>query len=151
MINIWLFVVQCSYVHCSYIHCPILFHHYPKIPPSLPPHPQLCQLRVVGSGFLWHQIRCVVGLLFLIGEGLEPPSIIDDLLDVTTNPRKPQYNMAADYPLNLLSCEFPTVVKAWRYDPEAMVDLVAHYQSTFVELSIKSAICKQVGVVGHCV
>ena len=33
--------------------------------------PQLCQLRVVGSGFLWHQIRCIVAVLFLIAQGKE--------------------------------------------------------------------------------
>ena len=31
--------------------------------------------------------RCMVAVLFLVGEGLEEPSVIDQLLDVETNPR----------------------------------------------------------------
>jgi len=103
---------------------------------------QLCKLTVVGSGFLWHQIRCIVALLFFVGEGLELPSVISRLLDVKSNPRKPQYNMAADFPLNLLSCEFPAV-GSWIHDEEALLDLLSHYQTFYVELSIKSAMCRQ--------
>ena len=119
---------------------------------SIPLHAlqKLCELRVVGSGFLWHQIRCVVAVLFIVGEGLESPAVISELLDVVANPRKPQFNMAADYPLNLLSCDYPAVADSWRHDPEALVDLVAHYQSAFVDLSIKSSICKQVRALGAC-
>lgn len=60
-----------------------------------------------GSGFLWHQVRHVVAILFLIGQGLEPPSLVNELLDVQKNPRKPQYEMADDAPLVLFSCMFP--------------------------------------------
>jgi tRNA pseudouridine38/39 synthase len=42
-----------------------------------------------GSSFLWHQVRCMVAVLFLIGSGLEEPSVIDELLNVQKNPRKP--------------------------------------------------------------
>lgn len=30
---------------------------------------------IVGSGFLWHQIRCIMYLLFLVGTGKEDPSV----------------------------------------------------------------------------
>ena len=45
------------------------------------------RLTVVGQAFLWHQIRCIVALLFLIGRGHEEPTVIKDLLDVDKNPR----------------------------------------------------------------
>lgn len=35
----------------------------------------MCQLTVKGSGFLWHQIRFIVGLLFEIGSGNEEPKV----------------------------------------------------------------------------
>ena len=59
-----------------------------------------------GTAFLWHQVRHVVAILFLIGQGLEPPSLVNELLDVQKNPQKPQYEMADDAPLALLGCMF---------------------------------------------
>ena len=35
-----------------------------------------------GSAFLWHQVRLMMNVLFMIGRNDEEPSIIDDLLDV---------------------------------------------------------------------
>lgn len=46
--------------------------------------------QVVGQAFLWHQIRCIVGVLFMVGSGDEAPDIIDQLLDLEAVPRKPQ-------------------------------------------------------------
>lgn len=60
-----------------------------------------------GSAFLWHQVRHVVAILFLIGQGLESPNLVKELLDVQKNPQKPQYEMADDAPLVLYSCLFP--------------------------------------------
>ena len=60
-----------------------------------------------GSAFLWHQVRHMVAILFLIGQGLESPSLIDELLDINKNPQKPQYEMADDAPLVLWDCVFP--------------------------------------------
>lgn len=32
---------------------------------------RMCELVVVGQAFLWHQIRCIVAILFLIAQGKE--------------------------------------------------------------------------------
>jgi len=72
---------------------------------------QLYTFTVRGSAFLWHQVRCMVAILFLIGQGLEKPSLIKELLDVTTNPRRPQYEMANDRPLVLWDCTFSATVQ----------------------------------------
>ncbi|KAL7617024.1 hypothetical protein Lser_V15G00158 [Lactuca serriola] len=32
-------------------------------------------MRIKGSAFLWHQVRCMVAVLFLIGQGLESPDV----------------------------------------------------------------------------
>ena len=69
--------------------------------------PKLYTFTLHGSAFLWHQVRHMVGILFLIGQGLESPDLIDELLNVQKNPRKPQYEMADDAPLVLWDCIFP--------------------------------------------
>ena len=69
--------------------------------------PTIYTFTLHGSGFLWHQVRHMVAILFLIGQGLERPSVIDDLLDVSKTPTKPQYEMADDAPLVLWDCVFP--------------------------------------------
>ncbi|XP_039125169.1 tRNA pseudouridine(38/39) synthase isoform X2 [Dioscorea cayenensis subsp. rotundata] len=70
---------------------------------------ELCTMTIRGSAFLWHQVRCMVAVLFMIGHGFESPEIIDVLLDIGKTPRKPQYNMAPDLPLILRSCEFEDI------------------------------------------
>ncbi|KAF4632679.1 hypothetical protein G7Y89_g5434 [Cudoniella acicularis] len=70
-------------------------------------YPDTYTFNLHGSAFLWHQVRHMVAILFLVGQGLEPPSIVADLLDVEKNPRKPTYEMASDTPLILWDCVFP--------------------------------------------
>ncbi|KAL5776525.1 hypothetical protein ACOSP7_009451 [Xanthoceras sorbifolium] len=67
---------------------------------------QLHAIKIRGSAFLWHQVRCMVAVLFMIGQGLESVDVIDALLDTERTPRKPQYTMAPEIPLVLQSCEF---------------------------------------------
>ena len=38
----------------------------------------MCELTVVGQAFLWHQIRCIVAVLFLIGQRKEQPQVSSD-------------------------------------------------------------------------
>lgn len=67
---------------------------------------ELYAFRIRGSAFLWHQVRCMVAILFLVGQGLEKPSVVRELLDVEQNPAKPMYEMASDRPLVLWDCKF---------------------------------------------
>ena len=67
---------------------------------------QLYSFDVQGSAFLWHQVRCMIGILFLVGQRLESPTLVRDLLDVAANPRRPHYEMASDQPLVLWDCMF---------------------------------------------
>lgn len=69
--------------------------------------PTIYTFTLHGSAFLWHQVRHMVAILFLVGQGLEPPSIVDDLLDISKTPARPQYEMADDAPLVLWDCIFP--------------------------------------------
>lgn len=69
--------------------------------------PKIYTFTVHGSAFLWHQVRHMIALLFLVGQGLEPPSSIPRLMDISSTPEKPHYDMANDYPLVLWDCLFP--------------------------------------------
>lgn len=80
---------------------------HPK-PGALPTSgPKVYSFTVHGSAFLWHQVRHMVAVLFLVGQKLESPSIIDELLDIENNRSRPTYDMASDAPLVLWDCIFP--------------------------------------------
>ena len=69
--------------------------------------PKMYAFTLHGSAFLWHQVRSIISILFLIGQGLESPSLVTSLLDMSTNPTRPKYEMASDAPLVLWDCIFP--------------------------------------------
>ena len=81
--------------------------------------PQLYWFEVRGSAFLWHQVRHLIAVLFLVGQGHEDPSIVDRLLDVEENPSRPLYEMASDAPLVLWYCVFPDPEKLSQADHDA--------------------------------
>ena len=73
-------------------------------------------LYVKGQAFLWHQIRCMVAVLFDVGSGHEKPEIVKRMLDDATSGKgkfaheKPQYRMASPTPLLLYECAYPNTV-----------------------------------------
>lgn len=103
----------------------------------------LCELTITGSSFLWHQIRCIVALLFLVGKRREEPEIIYKLLNIESFPLKPQYCMSADFPLVLFDCEYNECdVEEWVYDSKALADLIRHMQSLWTQQMVKTEIIK---------
>ena len=70
-------------------------------------YPKLYCFVLHGSAFLWHQVRHMVAILFLVGQGLESPEVVNKLLDIQQNPQRPMYEMADDAPLVLWDCIFP--------------------------------------------
>lgn len=81
-----------------------------------PSAPLVYTFTLHGSAFLWHQVRHMVAILFLVGQGIESPSIVKELLDVSKNPCKPKYEMASDAPLVLWDCIFPDPESGSRED-----------------------------------
>ncbi|KAJ2701025.1 pseudouridine synthase deg1 [Coemansia sp. IMI 209128] len=71
------------------------------------------QLELRGTAFLWHQVRCMMAILFHVGQGLEEPSIVDKMLDVENMNGKPEYEMACDVPLVLADCAFDATDVQW--------------------------------------
>lgn len=47
----------------------------------------MCELTIVGKAFLWHQIRCIVSVLILVGQHKESENIFKDLLNIERCPR----------------------------------------------------------------
>ena len=84
-------------------------------------------LEIKGNAFLWHQIRCIMAVLFLIGEGREEVTIIDELLNVEKQPAKPDYAMAPDGPLVLSECFFNCL--QFPAQPRVLWDLSLHFHS----------------------
>jgi tRNA pseudouridine38/39 synthase len=85
---------------------------------------------LVGSAFLYHQVRHIMAVLFLVGTGVEQPSIISALMNVCSesNPlsesqlplvdRKPEYQMADALPLMLWDCAYADSDVTWQTDDD---------------------------------
>lgn len=84
--------------------------------------PKIYTFTLHGSAFLWHQVRHMVAILFLVGQGLEQPNLVSELLDTKSNPCRPVYEMASDTPLVLWNCIFPS-----EDDPDRKDVLQWHY------------------------
>lgn len=83
-------------------------------------------LDLVGTAFLYHQVRHIMAILFLVGSGLEHPSIVSQLLNAADNlesprgdehyvtlDRKPEYQMADALPLMLWECGYDETQLDW--------------------------------------
>jgi tRNA pseudouridine38/39 synthase len=85
---------------------------------------------LVGSAFLYHQVRHIMAILFLVGTGLEEPSLVTKLMNVSDGAenydlvacetrlevvdRKPEYQMADALPLMLWDCAYAEEDVIWR-------------------------------------
>lgn len=85
-----------------------------------------------GTAFLYNQVRHIVAILFLIGTGLEHPTLLTALLNVDKErpypafkegepvppivDRKPEYQMADGLPLVLWDCAFSDEDVDWQID-----------------------------------
>ncbi|XP_062559313.1 tRNA pseudouridine(38/39) synthase [Armigeres subalbatus] len=126
-------------------------------------------LELRGKAFLWHQVRCIMAVLILVGERKEKPTVIKELLDVEKNPCKPQYSLASDLPLNLYECEYrskgvfdPAVfdknapvqeedeemddhsdLREWVYEEESLTRTISELQGLWAGNSIRSTMCRE--------
>ncbi len=70
-------------------------------------------MTISGTAFLWHQVRCMVAVLFMVGRGDEDAGVCARMLDIERMPRKPVYQMASELPLVLYQCGFEPEIE-WR-------------------------------------
>ncbi|KAG8955510.1 hypothetical protein FRC03_011122 [Tulasnella sp. 419] len=94
-------------------------------------------LDLKGNGFLYHQVRHIMAILFLVGARMEKPWIVDALMNTgidTPNPisvddtsplpivpTKPSYYMADGLPLVLWDCGYKESDLLWRTTPSESV------------------------------
>jgi len=73
---------------------------------------------IKGMAFLWHQVRCCMAILFLIGKHKENIDIIDKLFDVNdeNDQGKPIYDLAPEIPLVLVDTGYPENTFYWIND-----------------------------------
>jgi len=100
----------------------------------------ICRVKITAKAFLWHQVRCLVAVLLLVGEGREDEEVVTKLLDIEAIPCKPAYNMVSDLPLNLFSTEFPGV--EWRLSDYAREHVDRSGQEVWGRLAVRAAIVR---------
>lgn len=116
----------------------------------VPLHDDLYVFDLKGTAFLWHQVRCMVAVLFLAGQKLESPGLVDDLLNIDKFPSKPLYEMANDLPLVLYDCVFPEMewlTSADDFDGAHHAKLAREYatfNATLLEYQVKAQIAQMV-------
>ncbi|KAI6654291.1 hypothetical protein LOD99_690 [Oopsacas minuta] len=70
---------------------------------------KFCELNITAKSFLWHQVRYMMGVLTLVGQGRESPDVIDYLLDVEACKAKPNYSPATPDGLILYDSGFEDI------------------------------------------
>ncbi|KAJ7088541.1 pseudouridine synthase [Mycena crocata] len=89
-------------------------------------------LDLKGSAFLYHQVRHIMAVLFLVGTGLEEPSVVTALLNVEAGAEgdpslpvvetRPEYQMADGLPLMLYECNYSPGDVNWQAEEEIDAD-----------------------------
>jgi len=100
----------------------------------------LWEFEVRGTAFLYHQVRCMVAVLFLIGEGKEAPTIVSELLDTARYPRRPNYEIASEAPLLLHEIGYDDLV--WRTSPAALAEVHSLWGGQLQEQSLRFAMLR---------
>ncbi|KAK4289237.1 hypothetical protein Pmani_037780 [Petrolisthes manimaculis] len=119
----------------------VSFQHYQNVTTLVRSDPnkgyEMCVATIEGEAFLWHQIRCIMAVLLMVGEGKESPQVVTQLLNVNKHPRKPQYTMASEVPLNLYGSSFDGV--SWRWDDMELYLNISHFQNLWAQQAIKAS------------
>lgn len=100
------------------------------------------EFTIMGSAFLWHQIRYMVAVIFMVGRGQERPTIVRDLLDLTKYPAKPVFTMASEIPLILYDVGYFGL--QFEIELNAQRRLVEHFTEYWAERSIKAHMARLV-------
>ncbi|ELP91067.1 tRNA pseudouridine synthase, putative [Entamoeba invadens IP1] len=106
---------------------------------EIEPVTHLSRFVVKGTAFLWHQVRYMVGALFLVGSGTDPKTI-KDLLDVNNFTKPDFFKYAPAYPLVLFKCEYKEVDFVC---DSSNVKLLGDLVDSYKELEIKCLMRKQ--------
>lgn len=109
---------------------------------QLPAASDVLMLKIRGSGFLYHQIRCIASLLLHIGSGLEEPEVVRALLDVSSLPAKPDYPIAPPEQLIFDGVCYPQDL-SFRLSEKAASQLTAFFEDRLAQESAMMELCAQ--------
>ena len=107
------------------------------------------RVEVEGKGFLYHQVRSLVSILFAIGRHEEPVELVARLLDVTQTPYKPAYRMASEKGLVLQHSQYDEVgdtAAGWPTVARSTTNLVRCYTTLWQQ---QRQLAMEAAVVGH--
>ncbi|OHT09828.1 tRNA pseudouridine synthase A family protein [Tritrichomonas foetus] len=102
----------------------------------------LYYFQIVGSGFIWHQIRCIASILFMVGDGFEEPTIVQDLLDVKRFPGRPQYAIADPKPLIFWMAEYDGVEWQVPKDNEIQISKLTTFNTMLTDHDICNGVLR---------
>ncbi|KAF8294984.1 putative pseudouridine synthase A-like protein [Trypanosoma cruzi] len=93
-------------------------------------------LEIHANSFLYHQIRCTMEVLFLVGRGLEDPEVVTQLLE--RGDRKPVYPLADGTPLVLWDCHFKNL--QWNISKRAFMVVEHELQDIATALFLRASL-----------
>lgn len=97
----------------SKVHLPTFFTRTVHACTIAPIGESMAMMDITGRAFLWHQVRMLMAVLFLIGRGDEPQQLITELF---SHPElgRPQYDMAPEHPLTLAKTTYDESQLNWQ-------------------------------------
>ncbi|EGD75420.1 hypothetical protein PTSG_06496 [Salpingoeca rosetta] len=101
----------------------------------------LWEFNIIGHAFLWHQVRCMMAVLFMVGRGDEQPGMVRHLLNIDECTHKPQYVMASELPLVLYDCKFDGIDWSGN-DEQHAARIHTHWRSLWQTNSIRNALLR---------
>lgn len=104
---------------------------------ELDPGKSVWMLEICGVAFLWHMVRCIMAVLFMVGGKGEDPAVVTHLLDIQRCPSKPTYTMAPDLPLVLNRCGYDNL--RMNFQPRSLWSLTAHFEAEWERLTLAAA------------
>lgn len=104
------------------------------------------EIIIVGQAFLYHQIRCIMTVLFLIGRKKEQPELVRELLDINKCPARPKYCRASPLPLSLFDCKYKLddLPLGWIYNQQTLFNIYKNLKQLWLGYKIKSVMIERV-------
>lgn len=103
------------------------------------------EIIIVGQAFLYHQIRCIMTILFLVASKREKPELVRDLLDPKRCSSKPNYNRASSLPLGLFDCKYKPedLPLGWQYDIRSVQNVIRRLRGLWLQYKTKTMLIER--------
>lgn len=103
------------------------------------------EIIIVGQAFLYHQIRCIMTILFLVGARRESPEVVRDLLDLDKCSSRPNYNRSSSLPLCLFDCSYKPgdIPLGWVHDVTSLSNVIKQLKSLWLTYKTKTMLIER--------